>query len=177
MTRTPLDLSQEATQTDVGAALLSALTQLQAGSQARDALNYQAQQLRANAGQAQASAQRQAYDIGRQGEILASNALARAAASGGGASDPSIVNLIARNAGESAYRQAVALYGGNDEARMMRMQAQGKEFEGQQAMRNGVENAIATGYGARATLMKGMARDASLFQRFGGGGPKTEGDI
>ena len=173
----PLDLSQEATQTDVGAALYSALSQLQAGHQARDALNYQAQQLKINAGQAQASAQRQAYDIQRQGEIIASNALAHVAASGGGASDPSVVNLIARNAGESAYRQAVALYGGNDEARTMRMQAQGKQYEGQQAMRNGVENAIASGYGARSTLMKGMARDASLLLRFGGDGPKTAGDI
>lgn len=177
MTRTPLELSQEATQTDVGAALYTALSQLQAGNQARDALNFQAQQLRTNAGHAQASAQRQAYDISRQSEVIASNALAHAAASGGGASDPSIVNLIARNAGESAYRQAVALYGGNDEARTLNMQADTKQFEGKQAMRNGVENAIATGYGARSTLMKGMARDASLFQRFGAGGPKTQGDL
>ena len=173
MTNNALELSQEATTTDVGAALFSAITQLQAGNQARAALNFQAGQLRVNAGQAQASAQRQAADVDRQSQIIASSALAHAAASGGGASDPTVVNLIARNAQESAYRKAVALYGGDDEARSMLMQADAKQYEGKLAKSNATQNALATGYGVRSTLMKGMARDSSLYQRFGAGGPQA----
>jgi hypothetical protein len=106
--------------------------------------------------------------------MIASTALAHAAASGGGASDPTVVNLIARNAGESAYRQAVALYGGDEAARTMQLQADAREYEGKQAQVNSYANATAQGMGARATLLKGMAREASLYLRFGAGGPKTE---
>jgi hypothetical protein len=170
----PIALNQEATSADVGGALFSALTSLQAGNQARKAANFQAEQLRQQAGQQQASAQRQAADVARQGDMIASSALAHAAASGGGASDPTVINLIARNAGESAYRQAVALYGGDEAARTMQLQADAREYEGKQAQVNGAVNAAAQTMGARATLLKGMAREASLYQRFGAGGPKTE---
>lgn len=170
----PIALQQEATSADVGGALFAALSTLQAGNQARKAANFQAEQLRQQAGQQQAAAQRQAADIGRQGDMIASTALAHAAASGGGASDPTVINLIARNAGESAYRQAVALYGGDDAARVMQLQADAREYEGKQAQFNGVANAAAQGMGARASLLKGQAREASLYQRFGAGGPKTE---
>jgi len=165
----PIALQQEATSADVGGALFSALSTLQAGNQARKAANFQAEQLRQQAGQQQAAAQRQAADIGRQGDMIASTALAHAAASGGGASDPTVINLIARNAGESAYRQAVALYGGDETNRADQAQASAREYEG--------KSARVSGYVSGASnLLSAGAKSASLFQRFGAGAP-GRGDL
>jgi hypothetical protein len=134
------------------------------GIEARQAAGFQADQLRINAGQAQASAQRSAIDIDRQTQMVVSRALAVAAASGGGASDPTVVNMIAQDAAEGAYRKAVALYQGDDAARGMKMQADAKEHEGAQSLVTG-------GLSGASNLLTGMSRQASLYQRFGGGGP------
>lgn len=94
---------------------------------------WQAQQLEQNAGQAvaagQAAAANQRIDTG----YIVSQALARAAASGGGASDPTVINNIARIAQQGKYRENVAMYQGEERARAMGIQAQGKRYEGQLA--------------------------------------------
>ncbi len=107
---------------------------MQMGAEQKNAKNeqilagFQADQLRTNAGQAQAAAQREAIDIDRQVQLNASRALAVAASSGGGASDPTVVNLIAQSAADGAYRKAVALYEGDEQARAMRLDAAGVEI-------------------------------------------------
>ena len=169
----PRALNQIGTTADATGALMGGLSHLQFGIQAQQAATFQADQLRQNAGQVRASAQRQAFDIDRQSQYVASAALASAAASGGGASDPTVVNLIAKNAGEFAYRKAVALYQGDEKAQEMETQAAAKEYEGKSARSNSLLSAGAQMYKAGTTLLKGAARDASLFQRFGGGGPKS----
>ena len=141
------------------------------GEQAKESADFQAEQLRQNAGQAQASAQRTAYDASRQTDYANSRALAVAAASGGGASDPTVVNLIARNAGEGAYRQAVALYGGDEKARLDNMQADAKEFEGANAEQNSNSVALGSIWKAGTTLLHSAAAEGSLLTRFGAGGP------
>ena len=75
------------------------------------------------AGQALAVSQRDAAEARRQTELIASRSLAVAAASGGGVSDPTVVNLIANAAGEGEYRARVALYEGEARARSLRQQA------------------------------------------------------
>ena len=168
----PRALNQAGTVADASGSLIGGLSHLQFGMQAQQAAEYQAAQLRQNAGLQQASAQRQAFDIDRQSQYVASAALASAAASGGGASDPTVVNLISRNAGEFAYRKAVALYGGDERARLMNMQADAIEYEGANSRANSTLVAGSQLFQAGSTIMKGAARDASLYQRFGGGGPR-----
>jgi hypothetical protein len=163
------------TQNDVAGDFMGGLSHIQSGIAARRAASFQADQMRQNAGQAQASAQREAINVDRQAQYIASAALASAAASGGGASDPTVVNLIARNAGEMAYRKSVALYEGDDKARMMNLQADATEYSGKQAQANGIMAGVGSVYNARTTLMKGQARESSILQRFGGGGPKSVG--
>ena len=75
------------------------------------------------AGQALAVSQRDAAEARRQSKLIASRSLAVAAASGGGVSDPTVVNLIANAAGEGEYRARVALYEGEARARSLRQQA------------------------------------------------------
>src|SRR3990167_9093005 len=108
----------------------SALQQGQAQRQAGEAQNraaqYQAQLRNAQAaameqgaGQERAAAQRGAIEQQRQGRLVGSRAQAIAAASGGGALDPSIVNLMGDLGSEADFPAAPALYTGEDRARSL----------------------------------------------------------
>ncbi len=155
-------------------------SQQESAKQMRESSDFQATQLRQNAGQEVAAAQRAAFDIGRQEEYIASRALAVAASSGAGASDPTVINLIARTAGESAYRRSVALYQGKEAERTLNTQADTVAYNGENAARNAVApapvpinpNYDTTGHsiGALTTLLKG---GVSLYDKYGGGGPGT----
>jgi hypothetical protein len=114
--------------------------------------------------------------VQRRTDLLASRALAVAAASGGGASDPTVVNTIAGIAQEGAYRKAVALYRGDEEARKLTMQAEAAEFEGEN--RAFSERLTGTGGFIRAgtNLVSDMARESSLLKKYGGDGPKLDFD-
>ncbi len=157
--------------------IMGGLSHAEYGQQAQQAAMFQATQLRQNAGQAQASAQRSAYDVDLQSKYTASSALAAAAASGGGASDPTVVSLIAKNAGEFAYRKSVALFQGDDKARTLNMQADAKEFEGQNIKDNSDAVATAQYFKAGTSLLKSAAQGSSLLQRFGGDGPSGRIDL
>ncbi|CAB5220640.1 hypothetical protein UFOVP241_11 [uncultured Caudovirales phage] len=169
----PQQLNSVGTGIEAAGSVIGGLSHIEFGQQAQQAADFQAAQLRQNAGQAQATAQHAAYDVDRQAQYTASTALATAAASGGGASDPTVVNLIARNAGEFAYRKAVALYQGDDKARLMNLQADAKEFEGANTKANSDLVGTTQMFAAGTSILKGSARDGSLLQRFGGGGPNS----
>jgi hypothetical protein len=100
------------------------------GQRRNVAAQFEAQQLEQQAGQTLAAQQRVAIEERRKAELLASRALAVAGASGGGASDPTVVRLIAGIKGEGSYRASVALYRGEDQARRLRMGAKAKRYEG-----------------------------------------------
>jgi hypothetical protein len=150
------------------------LSQQQAafGANLQAAAEFTAVQLEKQASDAMASAQRRAWNEDRATKYLASETLARAAASGGGASDPTVINIIARQAEEGAYRQQVALYEGASRDQVLRLQAMAKRFEGgsQRAAKEG--EARGTMFGAGTNLLKSMEAGSSLYKRFGGGGPE-----
>jgi hypothetical protein len=110
-----------------------------------------------------ASSRLQAREEERQADLVASRALAVAAASGGGVSDPTVVNIIARTKGEGAYRANVALYEGAERARQLRIAAAGGgDFNAGDSIMAGA-NAAALGRLARGGL--------SLYAKYGLGGP------
>ena len=137
------------------------------GAQQQAAANYQAAQMRVNAGQAVASSQRVAEEQRRQGALVQSRAIALASSSGGGVTDPGIINLLARNAGEMAYASSVALYEGEDRARTLNENAKATEYSGAQALKAGLDRQKAAMTGAFGDLLKG---GGSLYTAFGGGG-------
>lgn len=152
------------------------------GQRQRVAQQFKAEQLRSQALQSAAVAQRAGDTEERQARLLQSRALAVAAASGGGASDPTVQNLIAGIAGEGSYRRAIRLYEGEDRARTLRMQASAADYEGALAEEAG--RLQAEGYRTSAdayelqgtsSILKGGAsilKDApSLFAKYGGGRP------
>lgn len=173
--RTPLNMNAVGGAVDAFGQSFGGVSHVMFGIQARQAAQYQATQLRQNANSAEAASQRTAFDIDRQTQFITSRALAVAAASGAGATDPTVVSLIARDAGQGAYERAAALYGGADRARLDRESADAKEYEGKTTLVNSLEVGAAAYAGGATNLLKSQARGASLFQRFGGGGPSLGG--
>lgn len=113
------------------------------------AAEFDAQQLEQNAGQSVAAAQRQAFEAERSGKYLESRALAVAAASGGGASDPTVMNTIANLASETAYRKSVDLYQGEERSRQLKMSAAATRYSGE--------------IGSQAILDQGRAAETQAF--------------
>jgi hypothetical protein len=170
----PLALMRAGNTLDFGSQVFGAISHLSYARQIQQAGAYQAEQLRVNAGQAQAAAQKDAEDVQRRTDLVTSRALAVAAAGGGGASDPSVVNTIAGIAQEGAYRKAVALYRGDEEARRMTMQAEATQYEAGSRAAAERNTAIGGFIGAGTSLLKGAAKQSSLLEKYGGGGPKLD---
>ena len=89
-----------------------------AGRATKQADIYQADQLDQNAGQAIASAQREAELQRRQTAMLVSRGIAVAAGGGGGVTDPTVSGLLEKIAAEGTYRASVDLYQGEERARL-----------------------------------------------------------
>lgn len=150
-------------------ALMAGSTILQAGGTIAGAnaqagqLKSEATQLDALAGTDRASAQRTGSEQKRQARLLQSRALAVAAASGGGASDPTVINILSRLEGEGEYRSLVALYEGEEVARSKEAQASARRKEAKNVKRAGYLSAAG----------KVLEGGATMFTRFGGGGPSV----
>jgi hypothetical protein len=140
------------------------------GDQSKAAAEFEAAQLRDRAGSAAATGQRDAAEEMRRTRYAQSRALALAAASGGGASDPTVINIIAGIAKEGAYRKEVDLYQGEDRARLLRMQAQAREIEGASRQKSAYGDAFGSDMGVATSLLNGFSKD-SMLSRFGAGGP------
>ncbi len=137
-----------------------------AGQRRKVAAQFEAEQYLINAGQAQASSQIAAAEARRQAGLVESRILAVAAAGGGGASDPTIINLISKTSARGAYNSSVALYQGEDQARSMRMQAAARNYEGMVAEEAGYQRDQAYRTAAGTALFKGAG---SLFNKYGFG--------
>jgi len=125
------------------------------GAAAQVGAEFQALQLEINAKQQQAAGQRNAQEEFRKAELLQSRALAVAGASGGGASDPDILQITSRLAQEGQYAADTHIYNGNEAARAMRIGAAVSRYEGQQARKIGKTRAGSLRRG-------GSARSSSL---------------
>lgn len=131
-------------------------------AQARsDAAEFEAQQLEQNAGQTVAAAQRQAFETERTGKYAQSRALAVAAASGGGASDPTVMNTIAGLASETAYRKSLDLYQGEERARQLNLSAAASRYSGQ----IGANAILDQGKAAETQAISGVASGVTRMYR------------
>lgn len=143
----------------------------QQGEAAQAAANFEAAQLDQAAGQQVAAAQRTALEQRRRAALIVSRGLAVAAASGAGASDPTVANLLADVEGEGAYRAGVALYEGEERARQLTLGADAKRFEGEIMRQGGRDKQRAY---TIAGIGRGVAGAGSLYAKYGMGGPKRK---
>lgn len=139
---------------------LTGAAALLAGYRTRLEAEFEAQQNDVAAGQALAAAHRDAFLTQRDTTITLSRAQALAAASGGSAMDPGVVRLMGDIAGIGAYKAGVALYAGEESARILRMAAAGKRYEGASAQLLGVSQKAAQDI--QAAAMRGTADVARL---------------
>lgn len=134
------------------------------GARKRQLAGMEAAQLRENAKASMAAGIQDSMEQQRQGRIAASRALALAAASGGGASDPTVMNIIANLSGQATYQAMSALYEGQERARLMEKQAVMTEYGGTLQEASAKSQAKATRFGALSTA----ASDAiSMYQKYG----------
>lgn len=159
--------------TQLAGSAIGAVSHLTFGLQAQQAGKFQSAQLRQNADATVAAGQRTAFDIDRATQLIESKALATAAASGG-ASDPTVINVMARIAAQGAYQKASALYTSEDKARLLNTEASAKDYEGKVTNRNAELVGGAQLFGGATSLLNAKARGMSLYQRFSGGGPGND---
>lgn len=129
-----------------------------AGERTQEALDYEAEQFDLAAGQTLAAGQYSAAEVRRQGQIIESDLIAKVAMSGGNVSDPSIMNIIGRNAGEIQHRAMLEMYASEDEARTLRAKAE--------TARMGGVSSLGDSKAAGAALRAGGI--ASAFSQAGG---------
>ena len=103
---------------------------LDAGNAQLSAAQYEAAQMRQNAMQAQAIGSVRAQTAANNSLVAQSHALAVAAASGGGALDPSVVNVISKLAGEGSLAAQTEVYNGNEVARQTNNKADATVYAG-----------------------------------------------
>ena len=102
----------------------------QAGQAAQQAKEFEAKQYGMQAKEARATAQRGALETRRQGRLLQSTLQARAAAGGGGATDPGVLNLAGDIAGRSEYQALLEMAQGENRARGLEDVATGARMTG-----------------------------------------------
>ena len=139
--------------------VMSAVGARNAGVAAQQESNFRAKQGEINAGQERASAQRQMIEDLRRTRIAQSRGQAVAAASGAGALDPSVMDIMGDLETEGRYRAATSGYEGEERARDLETGAVLARYEGKNAKKAGNIKAI-------STLMSGAT---DLYTKYDGG--------
>jgi hypothetical protein len=148
-----------------------------AGEAKQKASEFTAQQLEQNAGQQQAASQRAAQEELRKSMLLQSRAIAVAAASGGGALDPTVVRLVGSLSKEGQLAFDTAIYGGEERARGMVNQAKATRYEGAQQALAGREAEKAARIGAGSTILSGAMKDWGSGGFNFGGAPADDSEV
>ena len=141
--------------------VFSVVGTLKQGSAAQQVGEYNSILLKQKANEEFAIGQRKAQEQSRQFRVLESDALAAAAASGAGASDPTVVNIIANLAGEGAYRAGMEMYSGESQARRYRYAAKQALYEGDAARQQSYWQAGKTIFEAGGSMLSQKYGDAS----------------
>lgn len=138
--------------------------------------NTQAAAMEQQAGQERAASQRAAIAQRRQGNLVSSRARAVAGASGGGALDPTVLDIMSGIDSEVDYRTNLALYEGEERAKgleygavLRRAGGAGDVYAGQVAQQAGRSAANRSLMGAGGKLLEGGARLESRFASRGAG--------
>lgn len=158
------------------------------GLAAQQRAEYVAHQQEQMAGQERAASQRAAMEQQRQKRVAQSRAQAVAASSGGGALDPTVLDIMGGLEDQGNYNALVALYEGESAARNFESQASLTRYEGELAKSSSQIEAYgsrsqgamyrAAGQNAKKASYLSAAGSAlqggsSLFGKYGAGGPAS----
>lgn len=152
------------------------------GAKKRQVAEFEAGVLETQAGQQIAASQRDMLDVQRAARLATSRTVALSAASGGGATSPSVITLVGNLAKEGSYNAARALYSGEEKARLLNLQAFERRQQG--AIEEEAADYQAKSYDLQATVAEQRGKAAQtaafgniigsiggLYGKYGGGGP------
>lgn len=148
-----------------GSTVASTIGSIRQGQATKAQDDYVAQQERVQGGQDIAAAQRAMLTQNQQTARVESNLQASAAASGGGATDVSVVKDSQEIAQEGSYRALTAMYDGQAKAQGLNTQATDTQWQGGQAATAGYIKGF-------STLLQG---GSSLYNRFNPGAGSDSG--
>lgn len=114
----------------IASTALQAGGKIQAGHMAQQSDNYAAEVLHQEAGASVASGIQGAINDTRQARYVASRAIATAAGTGGGGSDPTVNNIIANINSQGEYKALTSIYQGRDRASEISSRAAQLTYEG-----------------------------------------------
>ena len=140
----------------VAATGLGIYGQKKAGDEAEESGARTAAELKRQADARRAAGTREAAEEQRNAELAYSRALAVAAASGGGVSDPTVVKILADLQAEGDYRVLSRLYTAEDEA-------QGIQYRSEVALREGRARKKLSRFGMASTALSGAATFAERY--------------
>jgi hypothetical protein len=143
----------------------------QAGYAAQQSHEFTARQQEQAAQEGRAVAQRSALEKRREGSLLSSKMLARAAASGGGADDPTVTKIGEDIAGRSEYDALTEMYKGENRARGLLDAAMASRMTGDAALAEGEAKKRAAKLSAIGTIIGGAGSMFGQFSKL----PKTPG--
>lgn len=138
-----------------------------AGKSQQQAGYFKAAQEEQAAQESRAAAQRVALDKGRQSRLLQSTLQARAAASGGGADDPGIINLAEGIAGRGEYESLLEMYKGENRGRGLEDQAIGSRLTADAAKAEGDAKKSASFLSAAGTIIGSGGSAYKTYKGFG----------
>lgn len=136
-----------------GGTIMGGNAAAQAGQSARGAQYFKAAQEDQAAQESRAASQRVALDKQHQTDLALSTLQARAAAGGGSASDPGVINLAQNIAGRGEYQSLMDMYTGENRARGIEDQAMGSRMTGDAAAAEGDAKRTASYLSAAGTLV------------------------
>lgn len=141
-----------------------AASSAKAEGKAQEAMaEWHASQLRYKAGQERASSQKAAENERRRGRLAQSRAKAVAAASGGGATAPTVMDILARLRGQGEYNAQSALYEGEETAKGLETQAEATIQEGKYARAAGNYRSKFTKRAGYLSAAGNLAQGASTY--------------
>jgi hypothetical protein len=140
---------------------------------------YKAKQAEIVANNERASAQREMLDKNRRMNFALSRAQALAAASGAGAADPSVVNIMSGIIGEGELAKSTSMWEGESKAIATENQARADMWEGtNKAAASRWEGSVAktnANNAANATLISGIGKGMTMMDKFSPGPAPTDG--
>lgn len=136
-----------------GGTIMGGNAAAQAGQSQQQAQYFKATQEDMAAQESRASSQRTALDKGRDTTLLLSKLQANAASSGGGASDPGVLNIAGDIAGRGEYESLLDMYKGENRARGLEDEATGSRMTGDAALAEGKAKQSASYLSAAGTLI------------------------
>ena len=136
-----------------------------AGRRGQQASDFRAKQADMQAQESRAASQRVALEKRKEAGLLGSRLQARAAASGGGADDPTVIDLGGDIAQRGEYLALTEMFKGENRARGLEDQALGARMTGEALAEEGRAKRRAAGYSAAGTIIGA----AGSMARFGAG--------